>query len=97
MITFMKKIFLLACVCLSFCTMFSVYADPSDNLNTTDFTVKLAPMDPFRSASNRDAPPGGVEAFTQIIENITGILLFMIPIIAAVSFLIAGYFYIFSA
>jgi hypothetical protein len=33
----------------------------------------------------------------RILGNITDVLLFMIPIIAAVSILIAGYFYIFSA
>ena len=32
-----------------------------------------------------------------LLGNITDILLFMIPIFAAVSFVIAGYFYIFSA
>lgn len=77
--------------------MYSVYADPTDSLNSTSFIVDLAPMDPFRDATDRDAPPGGIGAFNQIIKNITNILLFMIPIIAAVSLLIAGYFYIFSA
>ncbi len=73
----------------------SVNAD--DNLNSTGFIVDLAPMDPFRATTDRDAPPGGVDALEKVLENISEILLFMIPIIAAVSFLIAGYFYIFSA
>lgn len=77
--------------------MSSAYAGPTDNLNSTGFIVDLAPMDPFGSSTDRDAPPPGKEAFTQIIKNITEILLFMIPIIAAVSFLFAGYYYIFSA
>ncbi|MFZ2255822.1 MAG: hypothetical protein WAW59_08140 [Patescibacteria group bacterium] len=40
---------------------------------------------------------GGVEVLKVLLGRIADILLFTIPVIAAISFLIAGYFYIFSA
>jgi hypothetical protein len=32
-----------------------------------------------------------------LLKNVSDVILFMIPILAGISFLIAGYFYIFSA
>ncbi len=55
-------------------------------------------MDPLNwSHSSGGVPTGGIGSFVTLLGNITDILLFMIPIFAAVSFVIAGYFYIFSA
>ncbi len=61
------------------------------------FTVNLAAMDPLGGSHAGGSPMGGVNAFTTLLGSITDILLFMIPIFAAVSLMIAGYFYIFSA
>ncbi|MBC7503523.1 hypothetical protein H7169_00970 [Candidatus Gracilibacteria bacterium] len=47
--------------------------------------------------SSNASDTAGLGSLLRILGNITDILLFMIPIIAAVSILIAGYFYIFSA
>lgn len=51
-------------------------------------------MDPLGNTSTI-AP--GIWSFAKILWNVTNILLILIPIIAGISFLIAGYFYIFSA
>lgn len=51
-------------------------------------------MDPLGNKSQIDP---GIWSFNKFLWNVTYILLFLIPIIAGVSFIIAGYFYIFSA
>lgn len=51
-------------------------------------------MDPLGNTSQIDP---GIWSFNKFLWNVTYILLFLIPIIAGVSFIIAGYFYIFSA
>lgn len=95
MISFMQKILSWAYVFFSSLASLSVYA--SNNVTSTDFFVDLANMDPLGNSHGGWAWGVGIDAFKGILENITNILLFMIPIIAAVSLLIAGYFYIFSA
>lgn len=93
--SFMQKILSWTYVCFSFLVSLSVYA--SDDLTSSGFTVDLSNLDPLGNSHNGWGWDVGKYAFRWIIENITNILLFMIPIIAAVSLLIAGYFYIFSA
>ena len=58
--------------------------------------VDLNKMDPL-GESRTTWGASGIGAFTSILGKVTDILLFMIPIFAAVSLMIAGYFYIFSA
>lgn len=74
----------------------SVWVYANNDLTSQNFTVTLSDLDPLGSAG-RSTPPGGIDAFMKLLGNITDILLFMIPIFAAVSLMIAGYFYIFSA
>lgn len=96
--SFMHKIFIMACICLSFFGIFSVYAQ--DNFNDIGFTVDLWKMDPLgwsHSWSDNGDAPRGISAFSTILSRITDILLIVIPLLAAVSLLIAGYYYIFSA
>ena len=98
-LSFMQKILLLIIVCLSFCGIFSAYAAWS--VNSAWFTVDLAAMDPLTGSSPGNASIGtskhGIEALFYIIWNITNLLLFVIPMLAGISLLVAGYFYIFSA
>ncbi len=101
MIPTMQKILILAFLCFSFLVWFISHAIAAD-CNPTDvtspcFVVKLADMDPLGDSRDGGSPAGGIDAFKQILTSITDILLFIIPIIAAASLLIAGYFYIFSA
>lgn len=73
--------------------VFALPSYASDDFSTTNFTVDIAKMNPLGWST----PPPGIDAFAQLIASISNVLLFMVPIIAAVSFLVAGYFYIFSA
>lgn len=92
MLYFMKKILhILSPFLLFFWTIIS-YAD--DNFSSTDFTVDLSSMNPLWSSAS---PEPGAGALYSLIWNITDLILFLIPILAAISLLIAGYFYIFSA
>lgn len=94
MISPMVKLSTLTYLCLSY--YFATVAYASNDLTSQNFTVTLSDLDPLGSAG-RSTPPGGVGAFMKLLGSITDILLFMIPIFAAVSLMIAGYFYIFSA
>lgn len=85
----------LAYLCHSVIFGTSVFAD--NDVKSQKFTVDLATMDPLGSSHNGGVPIGGVGALTSVLGKVTDILLFMIPIFAAVSLMIAGYFYIFSA
>jgi hypothetical protein len=71
--------------------------NPTD-VTSKSFMVDLSNMDPLRdSHSNVSSGQGGIGAFRTVLARVTDILLFMIPLIAGVSLLIAGYYYIFSA
>lgn len=59
--------------------------------------VDLYSMDPLKWSHAAWASQGGKNSFFAIIGSITDILLIIIPILAVISMLIAGYFYIFSA
>lgn len=97
MISIMQKILSFTLLCLSFFPIFTAHAAGDTDVTSQQFTVKLADMDPLGDSHNGGSPAGGIDAFKKILTSITDILLFMIPIFAAVSMLIAGYFYIFSA
>lgn len=98
MFLFMQKILLWACICLSFTITLSTYADPTTDITNSHFMVDLSKMDPLAgSHDSPSSPPGGIQAFQAGLGKLTNILLILIPIIASVSMLIAGYFYIFSA
>lgn len=69
-------------------------------MTDSSFTIELGQMDPLAGSHNNRSSisgMGGVEVLKVLLGRIADILLFTIPVIAAVSFLIAGYFYIFSA
>lgn len=72
--------------------------DNSSNFNSQEFVIHLGPMDPlWDSHSSGGADAWGIDAFMIVIGNLTDILLFILPALAGISLLIAGYFYIFSA
>lgn len=93
MIYNMQKILILVCFCLSFFLFFTVHAAPDSgrikDVTSQSFMVDLGKVDPLSGTSGRSSPPPGIGAFMQLLGNITDILLFMIPIFAAVSLLIA--------
>ena len=67
-----------------------------DDITSQSFMLKLNKMDPLGEWRTTWGAQW-IGAFTKLLGNVTDILLFMIPIFAAVSLMIAGYFYIFSA
>ncbi len=84
-------------LCLSFFSLSFVYsAGSSSDFTSTGFTVDVCAMS-ILWCSNDASETAGIWSLLRILGNITDVLLFMIPIIAAVSLMIAGYFYIFSA
>ncbi|MBX9809464.1 hypothetical protein K2X92_03695 [Candidatus Gracilibacteria bacterium] len=94
----MKKIFLFAFLCiLAFTGQYLFAATSQDNLNSQNFMVNIGALDPL--GGNHESSPGasGPEAFFSFIGGVTNILLVLIPILAGISLLIAGYIYIFSA
>lgn len=93
--SFMQKILSWTYIWFSFLVSLSVYAN--NDVTSQNFTVDLSNLDPLGGSHSAWGSGVGKYAFRWIIENITNIMLFMIPIIAAISLLVAGYFYIFSA
>jgi hypothetical protein len=53
-------------------------------------------MDPMRDC-DKPYVPSWWEALLAVLDKFASILLFSIPLIAGISFIIAGYFYIFSS
>ena len=64
------------------------------DITKSDFKIDLKQIDPVGSGKTI---PTGKAAVTTLLEKIAGILLFVIPLIAGVSFIIAGYYYILSS
>lgn len=97
---FSKKMLTFVLFSCLFCIYFSldVFADTSltSDMTGTGFMIDLNTMDPIRNTTNGSTPPKWFEAFKTILEYISNFLLGLIPLIAGVSFIIAGYFFIFS-
>lgn len=66
------------------------------DMTQSSYMLNLAPMDPLGSSHSSNIG-SGVWVLATILGRIADLLLFTIPIIAVFSFLVAGYFYIFSA
>jgi Type IV secretion system pilin len=72
--------------------LFIVHA--GDNITKSDFTINLKDIDPVWSGNSI---VGWTSALTSLLSKIASLLLFAIPIVAAVSLIIAGYYYILSS
>lgn len=91
----MHKILFLTYLWLFFTGSFiSLYASGSTDVTSTEFMVDIWA---FNIVWGANSWAKGIEAFKGVLGRVTDVLLFMIPIFAWVSLLIAGYFYIFSA
>jgi hypothetical protein len=78
------------------------YADNS--ITTTNFTIDTRVMDPVWAGNHKSSSGSTAvslswwkDSLMAVLRSFSDLLLFMIPVIATVSFLVAGYFYIFSA
>lgn len=72
---------------------FFVYADPG-SITDSDFTISLSELDPVNADSANIT--GWSDAITALLQKMATLLLFVVPIIAAISLVVAGYFYILS-
>ncbi len=84
------RIILLATLLSSFHSIFA-----AGKITDSNFMVDLGLMDPV--AHESASIPTGRWALFAILESFSEILLFAIPIIAVISIIIAGYFYVFSS
>jgi hypothetical protein len=75
------------------------YADTSTWITTINFKIDTSLMDPVKGnhTPTQNNPIWWKDSLMTVLRSISDLLLFMIPVIATVSFLIAWYFYIFSA
>lgn len=65
-------------------------------INSPSFMINVSQMDPIRGNNDQYKWGGGVSSFKDILKSISDLLLMFIPILAGVSGVIAGYFYIAS-
>ncbi len=71
-----------------------LFAANTTDITKSDFKIDLSQIDPV--GSNKKISTGE-EAVTTLLEKFADILLFMMPLIAGVSFIIAAYYYILSS
>ncbi len=80
---------------------FFVFAEDAQDMASSSFMVKTGCMDPMHPADcdGSSAPHAisGRVAFEFILEKVSMILLRIVPIIAGISFMVAGYYYVLSA
>lgn len=70
-----------------------------DDLTKPDFMVNLADMDPMYSGGGGYAG-GGLQwtgAVLFILHQLSNILLYIVPLLAGISLVVAGFYYIFSS
>lgn len=81
------------------CSVSSTFASgtvlPEDNPTSANFQVKVRDFHPLGNNGDTGELPG-TGGIMVILENIADILLMMIPLLGAISIIIAGYFMIFS-
>lgn len=80
-----------------FLTFWSSYAFGSDDLTSPEFTVNLLAMDPVHTSYKDLGLTQWTWALLFILGKVADILLFVVPILAGISLMVAGYYYIFSS
>lgn len=73
------------------------FAQTGSDFTSSGFTINLSTLDPIRNDANV-SPDGtqGIGGFKTILKYVSNFLLTMIPLLAGVSIIIAGYYFIFS-
>ena len=67
------------------------------DITKSNYCLDLSTMDPMGTSNHSNQTVWGRWALNLVLQNISELLLFMIPIIMTISLIIAGYYYIFSA
>lgn len=73
-----------------------VFAEWENNLTSPRFKIDLGPMDPMHP-NGQVSIPAWSDALVMVLGKIAELLLFAIPLIAGISFLVAGYYFIISS
>jgi hypothetical protein len=73
-----------------------IWADDG-NITNTDYTIHLSNMNPVNQSGNNASGVSWKWALLELLQGVSDFLLIMVPILAAISGLIAGYYYIFSS
>lgn len=93
------KLFLSLAILISISSLLlfssTVKANDAQDITKPGFKINLSAIDPVNSS------PGSIyqwqDAAIMLLNSIATLLLFLVPIIAGVSFIIAGYYYILSS
>ncbi len=74
-------------------------SNSQDDLTSSKYTIKLKDINPVATSqeSGGTVSESGKWIVTSLLGKISKLLLFLIPIIAAISFIVAGYYYILSS
>lgn len=91
--SYLTRLFATLIVLSGFLFVSSASSSP-DDLTGTWYMLQVANLNPVNPSAST---VWGKEAIEYMLKKISSLLLFMIPIIAAVSFIIAGYYYILSS
>lgn len=86
----MRKVFFF--LIASLLPVFQVFAE---SMTSPEFKISLGEMDPM--GNSHTVSTTGMQGIFYILSAFSRFLLFMIPVIAIVSMIVAGYYYIFSA
>ena len=93
----MKKIFLLLTSLLFLVSpLFVVQATEATDITKPDFRINLQNMNPVQASQANSSTPTGRSAALFLLDKFAGLLLVILPIIAGISFIIAGYYYVLS-
>lgn len=88
-----KKYILYFLMILTFFVGIKVFAQ--DDITSSDFTINVGEIDPIHWNTSSSGPSWW-EALKNVLETISSVILMLIPLLAWVAWVIAGYFYIFS-
>ncbi len=93
--------FFLAIISFTISLSFSPYlfALGETDITKPSFTVDLSKLDPVgnnHNSQSSDIGASGKDAAITLLDSFAKILLFIIPILAGISFIIAGYYYVLS-
>lgn len=76
--------------------IFAINPTFAQDVTSSDFTISVSDLDPIYWNTVSTTWMGGINSIKYILEKTWNILLMLIPLLAGVAFVIAGYFYIFS-
>ncbi len=92
----LRLFLLLICIWSLLFSGWSVFAEGVDDISSSTFQLDLCAMDPIHS-SNCGTSVSGKYAFEFLLGKVSTILLYLVPILAGVSLMVAGYYSILSA